>query len=155
MTHSAGTPRPFVGLSSQPLPFIPVSIRVNAENTGGAFEIYEVGIPTGHVREAAGDGPPPHVHTEHEEAFYVLDGEFTFTLGDERVVAPKEAVVVVPRGTVHGFSGREGSRALVVASPAGLAGFFEELGAGLAAGHANTDLRATLARKYDAHPAAR
>lgn len=96
MTRSTGTPRPFVGLSNQPLPFIPVSIRVNAENTGGAFEIYEVG-----------------------------------------------------------FSGREGSRALVVASPAGLAGFFEELGAGLAAGHANTDLRATLARKYDAPPAAR
>jgi len=122
--------------------------------TGGSFEMYEVGIPAGQVRELVGDGPPPHVHREHEEAFYVLEGEFTFIFGNERAAAPKGAVVVVPRGTVHGFIGAQGSRALVVAVPGGLAGFFEELGAGLASGQANAELRATLGRKYDARPPA-
>jgi mannose-6-phosphate isomerase-like protein (cupin superfamily) len=27
--------------------------------------------------------PPPHIHREREEAFYVLTGSFTFTLGRE------------------------------------------------------------------------
>jgi hypothetical protein len=41
---------------------------------------------------------------------------------------------------------------LIFAIPGGLAGFFEELGAGLAAGHADADLRAALAGKYDSYP---
>src|SRR6267143_555909 len=145
---------PFVGLAEgrKPVPFIPLTVRANAEETGGTFEVYELAVPAGRVREAVGKGPPPHVHREHEEAFYILDGEFTFILGDGTAVAPKGTLVVVPRGTRHSFSGKEGSRALVVAIPGGLAGFFEELGAGLAAGQADADLRVALAGKYDSYP---
>ncbi|HEY8656781.1 MAG TPA: cupin domain-containing protein [Candidatus Limnocylindria bacterium] len=145
---------PFVGLAEgrKPVPFIPITVRAAAEETGGTFELYEVSIPTGKVREVVGKGPPPHVHREHEEAFYILEGEFTFNLGDDAAPAPKGTLVVVPRGTRHSFSGKEGSRALIFAIPGGLAGFFEELGAGLAAGHADADLRRALAGKYDSYP---
>jgi quercetin dioxygenase-like cupin family protein len=35
-------------------------------------------------RYAAGErGPDLHVHREHTDAFYVLDGELTFTVGRE------------------------------------------------------------------------
>jgi quercetin dioxygenase-like cupin family protein len=147
-------PVPFVGLAEgrKPVPFIPLTVRATAEETGGTFEVYELGIPVGRVREAVGDGPPPHVHREHEEAFYIVEGEFTFILGDERALAPKGALVVVPRGARHGFSGKPGSRALVLAIPGGLAGFFEELGAGLATGHTDAELRTALAGKYDSYP---
>jgi mannose-6-phosphate isomerase-like protein (cupin superfamily) len=148
---------PFVGLPerSKPVPFIPVVVRASVEDTGGGFELYEIGIPAGAVRKVAGDGPPPHLHREHEEVFYILDGEFTFLIDDETVAAPIGTVVVVPRGTRHGFSGKEGSRTLVFVIPGGLAGFFEELGAGLAAGHADSQVRAALAGRYDSYPEAR
>jgi len=145
---------PFVGLAEarKPVPFIPVTIRATAQETGGTFEIYELGMPAGRVRAAAGDGPPPHIHREHEEAFYVLEGELTFVIGDDHAVAPKGALVVIPRGTSHSFTGKPDSRALVLAVPGGLAGFFEELGSGLAAGRPDGELRAALSAKYDSHP---
>ncbi len=149
--------RPFIGLAgaAEPVPFIPVIVRAAAEETGGGFEVYEIGIPAGTVHQVVGDGPPPHVHLEHEETFYVLEGELTFSFGDDAAAAPKGTIVVVPRGTRHRFTGTPGSRCLVFTSPGGLAGFFRELGAGLAAGRADAEMRATLAGKYDSYPEAR
>ena len=150
-----GTRLPFVGLAGgrKPVPFIPVTVRAAAAETGGAFEVFEIGIPAGAVRDV--EVVPPQVHREHEEAFYILEGELTFLLGDDRAVAPKGTLVVVPRGTRHGFSGTAGSRFLVVLIPGGFAGFFEELGAGLAAGRTDADMRAALAGKYDSYPEVR
>ena len=69
---------------------------------------------------AAGDkGPPLHVHPPTDEAFYVADGELTFVLGDQEVVAPAGTFVFVPRGTVHTArnSGPGPMRGLLVLSP--------------------------------------
>ena len=33
-----------------------------------------------------GGGPPPHVHSREEEGFYVLEGEITLFIGDQRLV---------------------------------------------------------------------
>lgn len=124
------------------VPFIG-SLRASAAETGEAFEVIEyVGPAT----------PPPHVHRDHDEAFWILEGSFRFILGRETAKAPKRALVFVARGTRHGFSVEPGSRALLFTIPAGLAGFFRELGAGLAAGKSGTEIRAALAGKYDSHP---
>jgi mannose-6-phosphate isomerase-like protein (cupin superfamily) len=150
--EATGNRRPFVGLANErePVPGIPIIIRAGAEETGGGFEVYEIGVPDQHL--GLGAGPPPHVHREHEEAFYILDGEFTFTLGSASAAAPEGTLIVVPRGTRHHFVGKAGSRALVLAVPGGLAGFFQELGAGIATGRADAELRAALAGKYDSYP---
>ena len=42
--------------------------------TVNAYTLHEMMKPPG-------EGPPVHVHADTEEAFYVLDGEFTFTVG--------------------------------------------------------------------------
>ena len=36
-------------------------------------------------------GPPPHIHPNEDETFYVLEGTPTFRLGDERFVARARA----------------------------------------------------------------
>ncbi len=57
-------------------------------------------------RYAPGErGPDPHVHREHTDAFYVLDGELTFALGPEgeRVSVPAGGFVAVPTNVVHSF----------------------------------------------------
>jgi mannose-6-phosphate isomerase-like protein (cupin superfamily) len=45
----------------------------------------------------------PHVHAEEDDAFYIIEGEMTFTFGDERAAAPPGTFVLVPPGVEHGF----------------------------------------------------
>lgn len=132
----------------EPLTHIPLTLRVNAEQSGGAFEVYESRRPDG----PAAVPPPPHVHRDHDELFYVLAGRFTFVLGHETASAEPGSLVVVPRGTRHGFKPEPGSRLLIVTIPAGLEGFFRELGESLAAGRSDAEIRAALAGRYDSHP---
>jgi mannose-6-phosphate isomerase-like protein (cupin superfamily) len=114
-----------------------------AAQTDGSFEVID------YVGPAA---PPPHIHQTREEGFYILDGSFLFTLGRDEVEAGVGSFIFVPRGTRHGFEVRPGSRALLFIAPAGLEGFFEELGEGLAAGRSGTELREALAGRYDSTP---
>jgi quercetin dioxygenase-like cupin family protein len=120
------------------------TLRVSGGETDGAFELIEY---TGPLQ------PPPHVHRHREEVFYVLDGQFTFTVGTEVIDVGAGGTVLIPRGTRHGFTATEGSRALFFVAPAGLEGFFEELGAGVAAGRSGPEMREALAGKYDSIPA--
>jgi quercetin dioxygenase-like cupin family protein len=58
------------------------------------------------TRHAAGQrGAEPHVHREHSDAFYVLDGQLTFRVGpgQEPLIGTAGTLVVVPPGVVHGF----------------------------------------------------
>jgi quercetin dioxygenase-like cupin family protein len=58
------------------------------------------------TRHEAGErGAEPHVHREHVDSFYVLEGELTFRVGPdlEVVKAPAGTFVSVPPGVVHGF----------------------------------------------------
>lgn len=120
-----------------------LKLRVGSAQTGGALEVVEL----------SGSGsPPPHVHRDHDECFYVIEGIFTFSVGAEEIEAQADSVVFVPRGTPHAFRHSEGARALGFVIPANLEGFFRELGEGLAAGHSDADLRAALAGKYDSWP---
>ena len=66
-------------------------------------------------------GPEPHVHRDEDDAFYVLDGELTFLLGDEDVAAPAGTFVLVPPGVEHTFANRtaEPVRVLNIHAPAG------------------------------------
>ena len=152
MTEPNGRRQPLVGLpgSRKPVPGLPFTVRAHAEETGGALEVYEVGVPD--PRAGLGAGPPPHVHREHEETFYVLEGEFEFFVGDDQTAAPPGTLIVVPRGIPHNFRGTPGSRLLVVATPGGLAGFFEELAAGHAAGRPDAEVRSALAGKTTPTP---
>src|SRR5512142_1990185 len=86
-------------------------LRAGSAQTGGAFEVIEIEGP---------GSPPPHVHRDHNECFYVIQGAFTFTLGAEVVEAPAGSVVFIPHGTPHAFKQSEGARALLFVVPAQL-----------------------------------
>jgi len=125
------------------LPFIG-RLRASAADTNDSFEIIEYQGPA---------VPPPHVHREHDEIFYILEGRFSFVIGNATQEAGKGSLVWVPRGTRHGFRIQPGSKTLLVTIPAGLEGFFDELGKGLTEGKTSEEIRATLAGKYDSIPA--
>jgi quercetin dioxygenase-like cupin family protein len=66
---------------------------------------------------------PPHSHEDHVDAFYVLEGEVEFSVGDEVVRAGPGTVVAAPPGTVHGFRYRGSGRARLLNLHAPDAGF--------------------------------
>src|SRR5262249_40441302 len=96
--------------------------KATRASTNGAFSLMERTLPPGARK------PPPHIHTNCEEAFYVLDGEVEFALGNEVVVGRRDSFVLVPGGVAHTFgnAGATEARLLVLHAPA-MDAYFEEL----------------------------
>ena len=68
---------------------------------------------------APGAGAPPNRHSGEDEAFYVLDGSFTFTIDGTPRAVGKGAFVKIPDGAVHAFenTGGEPGRILIMNAP--------------------------------------
>src|SRR4051794_16041724 len=62
-----------------------------------------------------------HVHDEEDDAFYVIEGELTFTFGGNTAAAPPGTFVLVPPGVEHGFrnAGDVPVRVFNIHAPAG------------------------------------
>jgi quercetin dioxygenase-like cupin family protein len=94
---------------------------VTGEETGGAYFAMEAIV-------APGGGPPPHIHRNEDETFYIVEGGCEMLLGDETITAGAGDFVSVPRGHVHRFhnAGSELARLILTFTPAGMEKFFEE-----------------------------
>jgi quercetin dioxygenase-like cupin family protein len=63
-------------------------------------------------------GARPHIHREHADGFYVLEGELDFHVAGGQRRLPTGSFVLAPPGLVHGFEiGPEGARYLNVHVP--------------------------------------
>lgn len=75
-----------------------------------------------------GAAPPLHIHHDADETFFVLSGEATIFVGDERYECTAGDFVFGPKGVPHTFLVRsEWVELLVTFSPAGIDGFFAEV----------------------------
>lgn len=120
---------------------------VGRETTGRAFSVAEFA--------GAVEGPwtVPHLHRGFEESFYVLDGLFTFTLGEECVEASPGTYILVPRGTTHTFEAAPGGgRFLLILVPGGLEEMFFELGNLPGDALRDPAVRAAVSARYDSVP---
>jgi len=127
-----------------------VSMRVLAggeDTTGRHFTLAEFS------GTQSGAWTVPHLHRGFEESFYVLDGLFTFTLGEERREATPGTYLLVPRGTRHTIAAAEGGgRFLTLMVPGGLEDMFFELGEMAADALTDPDARAAVAARFDSVP---
>src|SRR5260370_4974493 len=76
-------------------------------------------------------GPPPrHVHEHEDEAFYVLEGRLTATIGgDTTLTAGPGECVFLPRGKAHSLHAETPEiRGLALLAPAGFEQFFAAIG---------------------------
>ena len=91
--------------------------------TGGRYALWEAVV-------FPGGGPPPHTHSREEESFYVLEGEITFNVGDDRIVARAGASANMPPGVWHRFKNETDMpvKMLISVAPAGLEEMFLEVG---------------------------
>ena len=93
------------------------------EDTDGKYAMWEAIVPPG-------GGPPPHIHSREEEAFYILEGEITFQINGQRHVATAGMFANMPIGSLHSFKNESGKPAkmLISVAPAGLEQMFFEVG---------------------------
>jgi quercetin dioxygenase-like cupin family protein len=98
-------------------------------DTDGKYALWEAIVPPG-------GGPPPHVHSREEEGFYILEGEITFQIGNERIVAKAGTFANMPVGTPHSFKNESSrpAKMLISVAPAGLEQMFFEFGVPLLEG---------------------
>jgi quercetin dioxygenase-like cupin family protein len=96
-------------------------VLASDEQTGGVYALSE-------IRVSPNNGPPPHVHSRDDESFFVLEGEVTFQIGDETIVAKPGSFLQGPRGIPHTFrnTGKSPARMLVYITPAGFENFVKE-----------------------------
>jgi quercetin dioxygenase-like cupin family protein len=91
------------------------------DQTDRAWSLMEAVMPLG-------SGPPPHEHP-WDEAYYVVDGEVDFTLGDASRRVRAGDFLYAPGGTVHAFRGasERPARVLVFDAPAAAEAFFRDV----------------------------
>jgi quercetin dioxygenase-like cupin family protein len=100
-----------------------LEIVIDGAQTDGAYAVAE-------DRSSPGFGPPPHVHANEDEAFYVIEGEYLFGSDEGEVRAGPGTFVHAPKGHLHWWrnAGDGPGRHLEIFVPAGLERMFEEIG---------------------------
>jgi quercetin dioxygenase-like cupin family protein len=103
-----------------------VTYKVRSAETEREYFCFEVSATPGF-------GPPPHKHA-YRELFYVLDGEYEFTLMQEgatrTLVGTRGTALAIEPNVPHTFRNVSDSQArlLITHVPAALEEFFEEFG---------------------------
>ena len=96
--------------------------KATATTTNGTMDQFELIASPNHF------GAPEHIHSDVDEAFYVLEGAFRFKVGDSFVMAEAGSFLFVPRGVAHTWRNalEVTSRMLLTYIPGGMEPFFEE-----------------------------
>ena len=123
-----------------------VVLKGTGDETDGMFFLAETTIEPGFP------GPPPHVHRELHDMFYVAEGALTVRIRDETVQAQPGAFVCVPPGVVHAFSNpsERPARFLNFNTPAGWENYMRDLARALSGERPpKPDEIGAIASRYD------
>ena len=73
---------------------------------------------------------PPHVHQDHDEWSYILEGRIGARVGDDEFIAPTGSYILKPRHIHHVFWNPDDrpARILEIITPSGLEEMFEQFG---------------------------
>lgn len=96
--------------------------KVSGAETFGRFAVVEETTPAKGV-------VPRHFHNQTDEIIYVLEGKYEFQIDGKIQTAQKGELVVIPRGTTHGFCNLliTPSKMLAIITPSGFENFFAEV----------------------------
>ncbi len=91
------------------------------KDTGGSYSLVE-------VVARQGTEPPPHTHANEDEAYYILEGEMAFHVGEQTIEARPGDYVWLPRGVQHAPVVKTPEvRVLITITPAGLEEAFKQV----------------------------
>ncbi|MEJ1237402.1 cupin domain-containing protein [Chryseolinea sp. T2] len=69
---------------------------ISPEQSGGSLAILDLVLP-------AGAEPPPHIHTQEDETFVVLEGKMEVRIGNASVKLEAGESIFAPRNVPHSF----------------------------------------------------
>jgi mannose-6-phosphate isomerase-like protein (cupin superfamily) len=87
--------KPEQALSIKPFG-LDVKVLLSTEATGGAISVLMGWLKPG-------EGPSDHVHFNQEEIFFIVEGTYEMTVGDETSTVGPGTIVFIPRNVVHRF----------------------------------------------------
>jgi len=98
-------------------------VKASRAATNNALAVVEQRLP-------AGFSPPPHIHHNEDEAFYLLSGRITAQIGEQQLAAHAGSFLWLPRDVQHGFvvSDDGPCTMLTITTPAGFDQFVAEVG---------------------------
>jgi hypothetical protein len=68
------------------------TVKISGDETRGRYSVWEIEV-------ASNNGPPLHKHLMEDEAFYVLEGDFSFPYGSKETRISKGQVIYIPQET--------------------------------------------------------
>jgi quercetin dioxygenase-like cupin family protein len=117
------------------------TIRVLTSETNGRYTILDVIHPPN-------VGPAFHMHPNGSETFYIIEGDYEFTLDEKPLTGKPGDVIFVPKGTPHRFVvGCKGGHALVI-SPPELEFYFLKVGELLGKGEVSHMAESYIGKQY-------
>ena len=88
--------------------------KVSGDETQGRYSVWEIEV-------APNNGPPLHKHSMEDEAYYVLEGDFSFPYGSIKdTKAGRGQFMYLPRGEFHTYKNigsYPGKLLLIISSP--------------------------------------
>jgi len=97
------------------------TFHASSADTAGQFALVE-------VEGGPGGEPPPHIHRNEDELFYVLEGRLKVLRGNEEISLGPGESGFLPRNVVHTFKiMSDYARYLVYIAPGGFENYFRDL----------------------------
>ena len=97
-------------------------LKLLADQTGQSIMLFEETVP-------AGTKSTHHLHHDSDEVVWVLEGEFTFKIGDEVFSGGPGTCAFLPRAVPHAWKNSDAGpgRAVFLYTPGGAGKYIEEM----------------------------
>lgn len=122
-----------------------VFVKVDAADTGHAYTVVEDNLKADFTLGL-------HLHRQHAETFYILDGSLEFFVDGDWMTAATGACLHIPPGIPHAVKvspGVASARMLMIFQPSGFDGFLSELSSLSAQELSDDTVMTALQDKYD------
>ena len=118
-----------------------MTVKSSTSETGGAYTLfYAVHLPN--------VGPSLYLHTDGNECFYIVKGNYKFVLGGELIDAVPGSIVIVPKNIPHKFTTGDSGGEVLIISPPRLENYFYEVSVLLKNGNISWETESAIAQKY-------
>jgi quercetin dioxygenase-like cupin family protein len=117
-------------------------IKLSSAETGGLCTLIEDNIRPGFALGM-------HLHRQHTEIFYILEGEIEFTVDGQHLLAMPGTTIYIPPGTPHAARSDQPGKMLMLYTPGGFEGALIEYSRLAPEQFSDQALMQSIADRYD------